>query len=589
MNKLIFLIVSCFISTIASAQITPTYEWIKPDTSHMEDVCFSNNYLYSIGTKLTKWDTLGNKIWENDQIFGHKIALDQNNNLVVLSTLPSTGAVIGSTTISSAGGTDILLLKVDTAGNMIWANHYGNALDDYANEFCTDYNNDIYVNCRIDSGYYNAINKYSGNGGSLIWSKSLIDSNANLYSLRHIQYSLVDSSIVISGLFKFSLTVDGQHVVTIPHASFGHATDLYVLKLKTVNGTTVFLKNITQTQRGEYNNSELYVNPFNGHIIVNGSTLTLSGDHIFLYEYDSNSDSLMGTIESVSAYTNGFSNFSSNGNVRSYRDNASQDIMKMKNAFNIPLIQFNFSPKYPRKAFIYGLNSIYVPLFYIDSNISTTVSQYGFSKIGLPPCALNATYNTLTVDLCFSQLPYIFNNQVLTTSGIYYDTLVNSNACDSVIMLNLTIDTINTSVTQNSLTILTANASGANYQWLMCNPFTILAGETNQNFVASTPGDYAVIVSQNGCSDTSNCIPILFPMHMDETSVNNTCVVYPNPARTTLYINTSSSLKTTKKELFNAIGQLIYSTTKNEIDISGFAEGIYYLKCMGVCKKVIIK
>ncbi len=40
---------------------------------------------------------------------------------------------------------------------------------------------------------------------------------------------------------------------------------------------------------------------------------------------------------------------------------------------------------------------------------------------------------------------YYFNGQTLTASGIYYDTLINQNGCDSVIILNLSINPISNS------------------------------------------------------------------------------------------------------------------------------------------------
>jgi hypothetical protein len=43
------------------------------------------------------------------------------------------------------------------------------------------------------------------------------------------------------------------------------------------------------------------------------------------------------------------------------------------------------------------------------------------------------------------------------------------------------------------------------------------------------------------------------------------------------------------KELYNAVGQLIFSTKADEIDVSHFAKGVYYLKCGILTRKVIIE
>ena len=85
---------------------------------------------------------------------------------------------------------------------------------------------------------------------------------------------------------------------------------------------------------------------------------------------------------------------------------------------------------------------------------------------------------------------------------------MNVNGCDSLITLNLTVNTPNTSVTQAGAN-LTSNATSATYQWLVCPGFTPIVGETNQSFTASANGDYAVAVTENGCTDTSACYTVI--------------------------------------------------------------------------------
>ncbi len=62
--------------------------------------------------------------------------------------------------------------------------------------------------------------------------------------------------------------------------------------------------------------------------------------------------------------------------------------------------------------------------------------------------------------------------------------------------------------------------------------------------------------------------------------------VWPNPASTRLYIKTESK---EERELYNSIGQLLFTTKENEIEVSRYASGVYYLKCGEVRKKVIIE
>ena len=82
---------------------------------------------------------------------------------------------------------------------------------------------------------------------------------------------------------------------------------------------------------------------------------------------------------------------------------------------------------------------------------------------------------------------------------------------------------------------LTANASGATYQWMDCNSLAPVTGATSQNFSPSADGDYAVIVTQGGCKDTSTCYTVV-GVGINESEQNNFSV-YPNPTNSTLTIN----------------------------------------------------
>lgn len=62
--------------------------------------------------------------------------------------------------------------------------------------------------------------------------------------------------------------------------------------------------------------------------------------------------------------------------------------------------------------------------------------------------------------------------------------------------------------------------------------------------------------------------------------------VYPNPSSSILFVK-KCDLKV--KELYNSIGQLIISTTENQIDVSSIPNGVYYLKCESKIQRVLIQ
>ncbi len=269
--------------------------------------------------------------------------------------------------------------------------------------------------------------------------------------------------------------------------------------------------------------------------------------------------------------------------------------------------------------------------------------------------ACSNTFSSTTASACGS---YVWQSNTYTISGIYMDTIPNTSGCDSVMTLNLTINSSPTLVTSpqtacapgyvdltlpavtagstpgltysyftnagatmpyatptsassatyyivgtsglncsdtTSVTVtinpqpnattslngstVTANQSGAVYQWLDCNnSYSAISGETNQNYTAITNGDYAVIITLNGCTDTSACVNI------NSTAIgtiekNSRFVVYPNPG------NNMITIKSTRESTYsivNELGQTIQQFTLNNnnkytMNIENLNSGVYFI------------
>lgn len=85
---------------------------------------------------------------------------------------------------------------------------------------------------------------------------------------------------------------------------------------------------------------------------------------------------------------------------------------------------------------------------------------------------------------------------------------------------------INTAVSSNGIT-LTAASTTASYQWLDCgNNFNPLSGETNSTLTPPA-GNYAVQLTENGCSDTSDCF-VIGLIGLSEIAFS--ARIYPNPS-----------------------------------------------------------
>ena len=62
--------------------------------------------------------------------------------------------------------------------------------------------------------------------------------------------------------------------------------------------------------------------------------------------------------------------------------------------------------------------------------------------------------------------------------------------------------------------------------------------------------------------------------------------LYPNPANSVLYMQTTSKQK---RELYNYTGQLLFITAENKIDVSKYPRGLYFVKCGVDVIKVILE
>ena len=135
----------------------------------------------------------------------------------------------------------------------------------------------------------------------------------------------------------------------------------------------------------------------------------------------------------------------------------------------------------------------------------------------------------------------------------------------------------------NTSPTLSANQSGAVYQWIDCdNGNAYLAGETNQVLDATTygNGNYAVEITLNGCVDTSACENVTGVGI--KQNINNTVSIYPNPTSGVVNINLSNNSTIVNYSITTIEGKVVEieetSTNSISIDLSKEVNGIYFIK-----------
>ncbi len=196
---------------------------------------------------------------------------------------------------------------------------------------------------------------------------------------------------------------------------------------------------------------------------------------------------------------------------------------------------------------------------------------------------------TLNQNICFGD-SVLLGGLYYAADGTYTYYGINSQGCDSIVTLNLSVETVNNTITANGL-LLSANQSGLIYQWINCSNNTNISGANLGSYTVSQNGTYAVIsTNTNGCSDTSNCITINF-IGLEEMGIS-AFSVSPNPV--------SSQL--TFRSILNFMGTVYLSDINGriiqQIEIENqmektidfpFPAGVYFVKIMSVGHEETLK
>jgi hypothetical protein len=195
------------------------------------------------------------------------------------------------------------------------------------------------------------------------------------------------------------------------------------------------------------------------------------------------------------------------------------------------------------------------------------------------PAAIGSNQN---ISLCAGQ-SFTMGGNTYSVSGTYTLVLPSANGCDSTITTVLIVNApVNTSVAVSG-NILGADAIASDYQWIDCNNgFSPLAGEKNKAFTAGIPGNYAVVITQNGCTDTSACYPVLLT-GLKGYEMKHAVRVSPNPGAGVFHVHMDEDmLQVTVTDMMGRVIQEITPVNRSaQFDLSGATNGVYFVKITG--------
>lgn len=641
---------------------------------------------------IQKLDKLGNFVWAKNipGTFDESgIAIDIGTNGNVFISGQFTGPTdfdpgAGVTTLSNSGAYDIFVLCLDPSGNFVWAKSFGGSSSEYVTNMTLNSLNDVLI-----TGYFSGTtdfdpsagtNNITSNGGDDFFISKL-DVSGNYQWTKRIGgafdeyiYDIscnTSNQIVVSG--KFTGTLDFDPNATTANMTATNMDDAFVLQLDN-NGTYVWSAKLggngVETAYGittdnannvyvtGYLNASMDADPGAGvyNLATTGANdifvekLNSSGGFSWAFvlgatNNDNGRDIAVGANGNVytcgyyrssfdfdpgpgttTATSNGLGDIfihavDNNGNFLWVKPvgGSGEDYIKSVHITNansilatgwfVGTIDFNPGSEVYNLTSA-GSNDAFVQKFCLPSSSNINVSAcYTYSSpsnnytwtvggvyqdtiLNVEGCdsiiTINLTINGTTFNTINAEACDIYmspsGNYTWSAAGTYTDTITNFNGCDSILTINLSMLQSDTNITISNGTY-TVGQTGAIYQWFDCNLQAIIPGETNQSFTPTANGSYGVWISYNGCIDTTSCYTIN-NVGIENSSESN-LLIYPNPASEIIQIQSTSTPGVV--ELIDIAGEslsILYNV--NVVDISKLPSGIYLLR-MQLDNKTVIK
>ncbi|MFA6150975.1 MAG: SBBP repeat-containing protein [Chitinophagaceae bacterium] len=604
---------------------------------------FNLTSLGSLDIFITKYDGSGNFKWAKscggpDNEFVTGITIGITGNILTVGNFRNTvdfDPGPGMFSMTSAGGSDIFILSLDSIGRFQWAKQFSGSMEQSGSSIITDIAGNIYTTGSFSGptdfdpgvGVY-SLNTTTGTGpgdafvlklnstGDFIWAKQFtgtaskggvsvkVDKRQNVYS---------------TGSFQSTVDFDpGSGIYNLKSAG---NNDIYVSKLDS-SGNFLWAGQIGG--KGSDGGASCALDSMNNLFVTGNFAGTVDFDPDFIKSHTITS-TLQGTfilkLDSAGKFkwVKKFEGFSGGTSITldpdeniyttgSFRGDADFDpgpgkydlhvkgggatdifISRLNPAGDFVWAQSFGSTQYDdgRSIVADGWGHIYLAGDFGDS------VDFDPSKDTMYRRA-NGTTDAFVLKMqeCFDYnlnfikrtcKPYLFNSKLLTTSGLYTEVFTSLSGCDSTVTVDLDITPVNAVITSYGLTMGVGTVLGATYQWVECPSYTAIPGANSRIYAAPAKGSYSIIITLGDCSDTADCYSPT-PLSIESYTGNQSVVsITPNPSTGTIRV-LSTGMKNARLNITNMMGSLMLTddllTGDDQFDISTFPSGIYLVKIL---------
>ncbi|MBP9882139.1 MAG: T9SS type A sorting domain-containing protein [Chitinophagales bacterium] len=497
-----------------------------------------------------KLNSSGSIVWQND------IGGLMNENIYSIEETQDGGFIIGGYSDSGISGdkteanigfTDYWVVKLDSAGGVVWDNTIGGSSGDQLYSL-QETDDGSYIVAGVSSSGISGDKTEVSKGGSDYWIMKLSTSGSIIWQKT---YGGLGSDLLYSN--SITQTNDGGYIVggysisgnggDKTEANNG-SWDSWILKLdgagniewqNTIGGPgSDYIFTAQQTQDGGYilggysysgiggDKTEANIGDADYWVIKLEGNCLLATEICNGIDDDCNGMVDDGVTVSISITTSGPTIFCTGGSVTLNAVHTGISLQWKKNGVNIA---------------------------------GATNSAYTIKKKG--------TYSCESMSVCGSALS---DGYVIT---------VNKNP-----IAGITAGGPTTFCEGDSVLLTASTGSGLSYQWFKGS--TELANATSSSYSAKLQGKYNCLITKNstGCSSTSNKITVTIPCKTGTASFADVSV-YPNPATTFVTIETNSIASKTIS-IQNALGQTLrFFHATDEIihlNIESLPAGVYSIQ-----------
>lgn len=496
---------------------------------------------------ICKLDAAGNFLWakkigNSNGDYSWDIVIDAMSNVYITGQFYGTvdfNPDAGTSNMTSAGGSDFFVLKIDATGNFVWAKTIGGLNPDVAFDVSVDANGNVFTtggfNGTVDFNPGTGVFTLSSAGsedvfvlkldalGNFVWAKSF--GGINFDSANSIT---VDALGNIYSLGTFEGTADFDPNAAVSNITSSGFYDVFISKLDN-SGNFIWAKNLNGI---DYEDAFAINTDINGCVVFSGCfsstvdfnpgagvfNLTPTGiQDIFISMLD-NAGNFLWAIAlkgnnnigcGVSILVDASNNIYTTGFFRSTVD------------FNPDAATFNLTASGQEDIFIHKINYVNTPL---------PIELTSFTVI------VNDNKNILNWTTA-SEINNDYFTMLKSNTGNNFENIGTVNGAGN------SLQAINYSFTDEN------PSNGINYYQLQQTDFN---GQTT----------FSKVIAVNNSSDEVNLI-----------------IISPNPVHDFIQFSFAQIENNYEAQIINTFGQTIIQTqNQNKIDVSQLSNGIYFIK-----------